>query len=416
MKKISLLLLSIVICMGAYAQDNKSKNFPVKVKISGFIKNDFFYDTRAVVAARDDHFLLWPANESLDANGNDINAKGSIQMLSIQSRLKIGIKGPDAFGAKTSGVLEADYFGSTNGNINTLRLRHAFVKLSWTNAELLLGQYWNPMFQGKCYPTTVSFNSGAGIMPFARNPQIRFSYSFGGLKLIATAFSERDHVSYGINNGYSTEYIRNSGMPAFNGQIHYAFGGETKVLVGASASYMSILPQQVTSANIITSEKLNSMSALAFLRIDLKPVTIKLSAVYGENMVNTLSFGGFGIKDTIDAVTKEVSYTPLTNGSIWADFNTTGKKVQFGLFAGINMNLGAKDDVIGGLYGRATNIGQVYRVSPRIVFISGKVRLAVELEISGADYGDGTYDIKGIPLNTKTFTNYRILTSAAYFF
>jgi hypothetical protein len=30
------------------------------VKISGFVKNDFFWDSRQTVAAREGHFLLWP--------------------------------------------------------------------------------------------------------------------------------------------------------------------------------------------------------------------------------------------------------------------------------------------------------------------------------------------------------------------
>ena len=51
------------------------------IKFSGFVKNDFFIDSRQTICAREGHFLLWPAPEKLDANGNDINSKSTFNML-----------------------------------------------------------------------------------------------------------------------------------------------------------------------------------------------------------------------------------------------------------------------------------------------------------------------------------------------
>ena len=143
------------------------------IKFSGFVKNDFFFDTRQTVAAREGHFLLWPAAVTLDETGVDINAQSNFNILAVQSRLKGAITGPDAFGAKTSGVIEADFFAQANDNINLLRLRHAFVKLNWEHMELLAGQYWNPLFVTDCFPGTVSFNTGTPPQSFSRNPQVR---------------------------------------------------------------------------------------------------------------------------------------------------------------------------------------------------------------------------------------------------
>jgi hypothetical protein len=33
------------------------------IKISGYVKNDFYYDTRQTIAAREGLFLLYPAEE-----------------------------------------------------------------------------------------------------------------------------------------------------------------------------------------------------------------------------------------------------------------------------------------------------------------------------------------------------------------
>jgi len=113
---------------------------------SGYVKTDIFFDTRQTNGLRDGHFLLFPEPVKADADGKDINAKSAYNILSIQTRLAGSIWGPDALGAKTSGYFEAEFFGNVNPNINTLRLRHAWIKLAWPRTELLVGQWWHPMF------------------------------------------------------------------------------------------------------------------------------------------------------------------------------------------------------------------------------------------------------------------------------
>ena len=185
MKRISLLLLFTFLYIAGNAQE-KSK---FGIKFSGFVKNDFIFDSRQTVAAREGHFMLWPAAEKLDANGLDINAKPNLNFLAIQSRLTGKISGPDAFGAKTSGVLEGAFFGHSNPDVNGFRLRHAYGKLNWENTELLFGQTWHPMFIAGCFPGVVSFNTGAPFQAFARNPQVKITQSLGSIKLALTAFT-----------------------------------------------------------------------------------------------------------------------------------------------------------------------------------------------------------------------------------
>ena len=125
-KNLFILLLAIILPALSFAQDTK-----FGIKFSGFVKTDIYWDTRQTVSVREGQFMLYPANEKLDADGNDINAKANFNMLSIQTRLRGTITGPDALGAKTSGVIEGAFFGNINTDINGFRLRHAFVKLDW---------------------------------------------------------------------------------------------------------------------------------------------------------------------------------------------------------------------------------------------------------------------------------------------
>ena len=416
MKKITFLIVVLTISMNIFGQNiQPEQNFGIS--FSGFVKNDFFFDSRQTVDAREGHFLLWPAAESLDMNGEDINAESSFNFLSIQTRLTGKITGPDAFGAKTSGMIEGAFFGHSNGDINGFRLRHAYIKLNWENTELLMGQYWHPLFETSCFPDVVSFNTGAGIQPFSRNPQIRFTYKSGKLEVYGVAFSERDFTSRGPA-GVSSQYIRNAGIPALHAGLRYSSKNEdgTGYTAGAGAGMLSIQPEIKTTANYITDQLVTSLNYNAYIRINTKPLVFKLECVYGGNMANLLLFGGYGVSDFVDITTGEVSWEPINNLALWTEIQTTGKTIQVGLFAGMNLNMGSTEEILGGYQGLSTSILSLYRISPRIVFNSGKFRFAIEAETDIAAYGDGTYDLNAIPQNTKSVVNQRVLFATYLFF
>lgn len=103
------------------------------IKFTGFVKTDAFYDSRQSSASnglREGHFYLYPDPILYSADSSDINDSPSFHILSIQSRLKGNIIGPDAFGAKISGLIEAEFFGTSEADMNGFRLRHAFVELN----------------------------------------------------------------------------------------------------------------------------------------------------------------------------------------------------------------------------------------------------------------------------------------------
>ena len=116
---------------------------PTVITWSGFVKADYFYDTRQTVNAREGHLLFVPAAVRRDANGVDINAKPELNILAIQSRLRMGVTGPEFFGMKTSGAIEGEFLGVANGDINGFRLRHAYLQLTGAKSQILMGQFWH---------------------------------------------------------------------------------------------------------------------------------------------------------------------------------------------------------------------------------------------------------------------------------
>ena len=423
------------------AQENKEEP-KFGISFSGFVKTDIFYDTRQSGCIREGHFLLYPENISLDPNNKDINDKPSFNILSIQSRLKGTITGPDAFGAKTSGVLEADFFGNENNNfvdLNGFRLRHAFVKLNWKSTELLAGQYWHPMFIAESFPEVLSFNTGAPFQPFSRNPQIRISKTFGGLKLMGCMFSQRDFTSSGpeyikaANGEYNSaaiansKYLRNAGIPNTHFQMQFT-PDSTGHLFGVGVDYKKLLPELYTvdytkTKTFESSETIGSISAIAFAKFKFKPITLKIEGVYAQNAYDMTMLGGYAVNQISDSLTGAKDFTSLNTGAFWLEMNTNGKKIQLGLFAGYTKNLGSTDSIQTDnfykkeiYYARCSNIDNVYRIAPRIVFISGKLDIGVEIEHTVATYGKANGDKTGGVTDGKSVANTRGLLVFLYKF
>ena len=118
---------------------------------------------------------------------NDPNYKhGRLKFTAQGSRFNFTIKGPDLWGAKTSGFIEMDFDPAeqpianssfTSSNSYTPRLRHAMFRFNWPTSELLFGQYLS-MF---CEYYAESAEDGPLQMtgtPTARNAQVRFTQKF----------------------------------------------------------------------------------------------------------------------------------------------------------------------------------------------------------------------------------------------
>ena len=92
----------------------------------GFVRTDYIWDTRKSAQVREDQLNLYPTDVSLDGAGNDVNAVGQSNFLSVVSRLGVKVKGPDVWGAKASGTLEGDFFGNFEGS-STIGMKKSVV-------------------------------------------------------------------------------------------------------------------------------------------------------------------------------------------------------------------------------------------------------------------------------------------------
>ena len=423
MKKNTLLLLLMLSTAAfSFGQENKPA---FGIQFNGFVRTDIFYDTRELISFREDHLMLYPDNALYDQNGKDLNEVGNFSMLCITSRLKGTITGPDAFGAKTSGLLEGEFFGMSDGDINGFRLRHALVKLKWVHTELMVGQFWHPMFQTDDYPATVSFNTGSPFNPFNRSPQIRLTRQFGKAELVGAVVTERDFSSFGPSPAdpnkavNSAIFQRTSGTPEVQLLARYAVDSLRNTIFGAGIGAKSLRPETFTKGtdgkNYASAEKINSMSAFAFAKITAQPFTLRTAIIYGQNLGNIVMLGGYAVKEITDTLTNHRTFTPTASLSGWADLNYSFGRINVGIFTAYTTNLGAKDKVYNNIYfSRGKDIAYIYRVSPRLMFKSGKTDINFEIDYTVAAYG--TPDEKGIVKHSKEIANFRPVCVVMYSF
>ena len=422
------------------------------IKFSGFVRNNVFYDTRQVVSARpaaQGDLLLYPLPAFNDVNGKDINASPSLSMLAIDSRLSVAFTGPDAFGAKLSGVLEAEFFGNISSSLGTttnssgpatssvtgtedvFRLRHAYVKLDWKKTQLLFGQFWHPLLVPECMPGVLSINTGIPFQPFSRNPQIRVTQKIaGGLSLILVASSQiESFVSQGSSTNValgstttSPLFINNAVIPNLNAQVQYKKG---IFFAGTSVDYKEIRPalSQFTSdtANsktlIATTETVKGLSFDVFAKVTTKPLVVKAEYVAGQNLYDQIMIGGY--LAYASTAPYHITYKPLNVASVWLDIAGTSKKVVPGIFFGYTKNNGADAGAIAsysrGITAGKASIDKIIRVTPRIEFYSGKFKVGAEVEFTQATYGTAGNDGK-VSGSTNDVANYRALFVTTYYF
>ncbi len=414
-----MLLVFIFLPVLINADENPESGF--KITYGGFIKSDFFYDSRQTVAAREGHFLLWPEKPKFDEDGNDIHDASSFNFLSIQTRLNFTVTAPEFFGFKTTGHVEGAFFGHSNPDINGFRLRHAFVKFERKQSEFLFGQYWNPLLLPFSFPDVVSFNTGCPFQPFSRNPQIRITQKVGNFSFIAAAMSQRDFANVGPD-GASSSYLRNAAMPDLHFQTHYNLkntGSLSQFIFGGGLAYKKIVPSLVTEMNYITNADVAGISYMGFARIAFEPVTIKLQYLMGQNLTDLLQIGGYGISKITDPSKGFVEYAPLRTQTYWTDIHTNGDTFQFGLFLARSENIGATKNLEPGTAttGFGNDIKMLYRVAPRFMVTSGKARFALECEYTGAHFGtvDTEINNKGVPINADEVGNLRVVLGVYLF-
>jgi len=180
MKKLFLITLAVAVslCLPLTAQAK------TEFELGGYIRLDAMW-----ISQQTNNYALAGFNTR---DNTPFGNHGKFMMNANATRFNFTIKGPELWGGKVTGFIEADFDGqmlnvnpnngttTATGSFNqaVLRLRHAMFKITWPEREVLFGQYWS--VNSEMIPDVA--DSGAfclfGATQF-RLAQVRYTQKFG---------------------------------------------------------------------------------------------------------------------------------------------------------------------------------------------------------------------------------------------
>lgn len=412
-KRLMALCLGCLCACGMMAEEEQSKT---KLKFYGFVRNEFYYNSRQNEQSIDGVFNTAPKPVLLE-DGKDKNAIPEAEMISVCTRLGLDVDGPNMLGAKTFAKVEADFAGS-GSTYFFLRLRQAYAKFSWQRSDLLIGQTWHPLYSVS--PTVVSLNTGAPFQPFNRSPQIRYTYQIGSVfSLSASAVYQMQYSSQGPDPSNpsatitSPVFMKRAVLPEF----FIGMEAQTEHWTnGLAFDTKTIKPSGVANT---------SFSAMAYTQYLNDKLQFKAKALWGQNMSDYTMLNGYGVSKVGGEDGKEhLEYTNFNILSSWVNV-VYGKKWRVGLFGGFAQNFGTGKELaeVDGkfvAYGRGfysadqLYADQVYRASLYGSFNLPKLSFGLEYNYTAVSYG--TLQKDGRTAGNHWADNHRVSANIFYHF
>ena len=474
MRKYILILCALVFAGIVNAQETTneaSKDAKKKAVLShlkqhykpyGFIRNYFAFDSRESMSGTGDLYNYQPYDEGWNmtpeeaattgVERQDLNAQSTFRFLSLTTRVGLDVVGykwrNTEFGAK----IEADFYAGLSGTVHKVggvaqfRLRRAYLTLAWDSlrmnskdyarVDLLIGQEWHPMAAD--LSDVIALNSGAPFGPFSRTPQVKMDARLGKYFTLTGALIWQMQYNSTGPDGQSAEYIAYSKTPeAYLGLNFHT----SDFLLRVGADVLSICPRHkgsvlakdgITSVDVKVKDRLTTASPFLYLQYKKGEFSIKAKTIFAEAGEHMNLNGGYGVKKINADGSWE--YTPTRNSSSWISLVYGGKvgkqedkhpqKLQGILFAGYIHNFGTKEALAtkadGSIFGyftpRPSNMNQMYRLSPTILWTIGKFQLGCEYEITSVQYGKklGTNGLAKADLHWVT--NHRVQLMTKYNF
>ena len=420
MKRVVIAVCAALVCGSALAQEET----PAKFKLYGFIRNYAAVDTRAVSAGTEDLYFYMPKGHDLQG-GADLNEGLNWRFVSLTTRLGLDVSGYKWGNMGISGKVEADFY-NLSGSVAILRLRQAFMKLSWDSLNLTIGQAWHPMAADM--PHMTNLETGAPFNPFNRSPQLTVDYKLGQDWTLTASVLYLNHYLPTGPAGKTKDYYK-YGLPELYAGVTYKSG---KVLARAGVDLVNLKPVGFVGDNVkdgtldptsivrgYTMEEkiakasglLTAVSPFVFFQFTDGKFQLRAKSILAQGGEHMNLLSGYGYA-SIDDVNYHYTYTPMQD---WASFVSVqyGKKVQVLGMLGYMKQLGTTRDLAGALWINSaadTHIQQAFRATPTIAWNLGKFTVSLEYNLTAAEFGSGARDARGLFTGPKEWIlNHRFI-------
>jgi len=439
MKRVYLILSAVLLsfcALNAAAAEKEQKAEPKNnFKLYGFIRNYFIYDSRESVSGTGDLFYYLPKDVSLGHSGEDVNATSSFRFLALTSRLGVDVSGYQIGNVHFGAKIEGDFYSGLssasdvkcyfpgNSKISgtaTARLRQAFATVTWkelpmgvngkASVGLKIGQAWHPMAAD--HPHLFSLEVGAPFGPFSRTPLVQMDANLGDNWVISAAAIWQQQYQSAGPVGTSAIYMKYGKTPEMYAAVAYKNNG---FLLRAGVDVISIKPRAFSSITLPdpteeepnrtktvidhkVSDRKTSVLGYVYTQYTYKKFAVKAKTTFGEGGEHMNLMSGYAkIGENEDG---SWNYASLRNSSSWLSMSY-GKKWQGVLFLGYLKNLGLAEAASGPIKksnvyfcsNGFSNINQMFRINPQIIYNIGKMNVGLEYQYTGVQYGK--YDENG---------------------
>ena len=264
---------SCEVAPGIYGAMSSPVTSKFNLSIGGFVKLDYAHNSNA----------SGPTTTPAGAPAG-VSKEESI-FTAKQSRIWFKVAGPTFLGAKTTALIEADFYGanSLSNEFGNMRMRHAYGSLDWKNTQVLFGQFWDVF--GPAGGDTIDFrqsgDTGAPSNP--RVPQIRLTHNLGlsdnnAMKFVLALQNPTQNSATGTVTAPGT----GGGSNGFPGTV----GGSYGSMVNAAGQ-------------IMLSSKVLGVSP-GFMGLGMRPLQVGLfglagnQKIAGSKSVDVYGYGAYG--------------------------------------------------------------------------------------------------------------------------
>jgi hypothetical protein len=263
---------------------------------------------------------------------------------------------------------------------------------------LKMGQAWHPMAADM--PHVFSLEAGAPFGPFSRTPQVTMDAALGEHWILSAAAIWQQQYQSAGPDGASAAYMKYGCTPEI-------YAGVTvkgkEVLFRGGVDVVSIKPRNVgPNADVMVHVKDRKTSVLGYVygQYNHKLLSIKAKTTFGEGGEHMNLMSGYAVVDKTDPTNWK--YASMVNSSSWLSL-CYGKKWQGVLYLGYVKNFGLAEDIGRKLINSTnadggapevyfcgngfSNINQMYRINPQLLYNLGKFTLGLEYQWTAVQYG-----------------------------
>lgn len=374
-RRLAILVYLLAGVLSAFSQNEK-----YDFEFYGWINPQYFINSRQTAGARDGLLSLYPLPPRYSATGEDLNDKVNHNFSAATTRIGARIRLFDVMGAQILGNIEGDFTGQSDPNMHLLRLRQANVRVLFSDRlSLMAGHGWSVFCVPEMMPQMQELNNGTPFHPFSRLNQIRLDYSPAQpINLVASLGWQRDYATIGIDGKRDYKQQSRSMIPEINLQFQYRRGG---LFAGVTGETKTIQPREDCS-NTLTTYAVNG-----FARYKSDNVSVKVEALWGENLNDYCLFGGYSERE-VGVGTGEFEYKPTEMAAVWAEAMYDFPKLTCAVFVGYAEH-GGKDSDYAFHHGTAMDLENVLRIAPRVEYhFSKDFTLCSTIEYTSVKYAD----------------------------